>query len=79
VVSRQQRVVTGWHAEAARRLRLRELLGAAVSRWSQQTLSMAFQQWKDWALHQASLQRRMRAVVSMMMGRTLHWAFCMMR
>lgn len=78
-MTRQQQVLNAWRSEAVRRLRLHSLLGAAVQCWSQLTVSRAFQQWKDWALHQASLQRRMRAVVSMMMGRTLQWAFCMMR
>lgn len=60
-------------------MRLQKLLVATVQRWSQLAMSRAFQQWKDWALHQASLHRRMRAVMSKLMGRTLHWAFCMMR
>lgn len=79
VVTRQERVLVAWHAEAALHVRLRELLGSAVLRWSQLAVSRAFQQWKDWALHQASLQRRMRTVMSRLMGRTLQWAFCMLR
>jgi hypothetical protein len=79
IVTRQQQVVTSWHAVVTHWLRLRQLLGSAVQRWSQQKLSSAFQKWKDWALHQASLERRMRAVMSKLMGRTLQWAFCMMR
>jgi hypothetical protein len=79
IVKRQEQVLETWHAEVVLRVRLRELLGAAVQRWSQSAVSRAFQQWKDYALHKASLHRRMRAVMSRLMGRTLHWAFCMMR
>ena len=79
VVARQQQVLAVWQAEVTKRMRLRELLGTAVQRWSQLAVSRAFQQWKDWALHRASLHRRMRAVISVLMGRTLHWAFCVMR
>lgn len=79
VVTRQEKVLAVWHAEAALRVRLRELLGSAVLRWSQLSVSRAFEKWKDWALRQASLQRRMRTVMSRLMGRTLHWAFYMMR
>lgn len=79
IVTRQERVLAAWHAEAALRVRLRELLGSAVLRWSQLAVSRAFHQWMDWALRQASLQRRMHAVMSRLMGRTLHWAFFMLR
>lgn len=79
IVKRQEQVLAAWHAEVALRVLLQKLLAATVQRWSQLAVSRAFQQWKDWALHQASLHRRMRAVVSKLMGHTLHWAFCMMR
>lgn len=79
IVKRQEQVLAAWHAEVALRVRLQKLLVATVQRWSQLAVSRAFQQWKDWALHQASLHRRMHAVMSKLMGRTLQWSFCMMR
>lgn len=79
IVTRQQQVLTAWREDTGQRLRLRQLMGTAVQRWSHLAMSRAFEQWKGWALHQASLHRRMRAVMSMMLGRTLQSAFCMMR
>lgn len=79
VVARQQQVVSAWHEDTTRRRRLQQLMAAAVQRWGNLSLSRAFVQWRDWALHSASLHRRMRAVISMLMGRTPHWTFAMMR
>jgi hypothetical protein len=79
VVARQQQVVAAWHAGVAHRLRLRQVLASVVQRWSHLALSGAFEQWKTWALRTASLHRRMRAVMSLLAGRSLQWAFCMLR
>jgi hypothetical protein len=78
-LTRQQQVLTAWHAEAARRIRLRELVLSSLQRWRQLALSRAFEQWKHWALHKAALQRKARAVISLLAGHSLQWAFCMMR
>lgn len=78
-VRRQQQVLAAWRAGAAARARLRRLLAGSVQRWSQLAVSRAFMQWKDWALSKASLHRRARALLSLLSGRTLAWAFCMLR
>jgi hypothetical protein len=78
-LTRQQQVLAAWHAEAARRIRLHELVLSSLQRWSHLALSRAFEQWKHWALHKAALQRKARAVMSLLAGHSLQWAFCMMR
>ncbi|KAF8062705.1 aldo-keto reductase 2 [Scenedesmus sp. PABB004] len=78
-LTRQQQVLAAWRAEAARRARLRGLVTASLQRWSQLTAARAFEQWRSWALHHAGLQRRARAVMSLLAGRSQAWAFCKLR
>lgn len=78
-LTRQQQVLTAWRAETARRIHLHAVLTACLQRWSQLAASRAFEQWKSWALHRAGLQRKAKAVMSLLAGRTLQWAFSMLR
>lgn len=72
-------MLAAWQAQAAWQSRLHSVLTSALRRWGALTLSRALTAWKDWALQQAGMQRRARAVVALLTGRTQAWVLCVLR
>lgn len=76
---RQHQVIVTWKAEAAHRRELRKVVMSCIQRWSHMTIARAFEQWRSWALVEAALHRKARAVMALLAGRSQQWAFSMLR